>query len=132
MNTKEDADRFDELPRTDELTSLMHMEFAKDEDERLEFAAGAVESEVFYRLSISFENALKKYDITEEQFFENMTYKHILEFPKKTLEEIHNDGYSAMTKEIHDRYRACKTDLETCFLFGQIHRESDEKRKRKN
>ena len=67
----------------EELTTLMHMEFCRDEQERLELAAMGVEADVFYHRSLSFDDALKVYKITEEQFWENMACKHLLDFPKK-------------------------------------------------
>lgn len=50
----------------EELTTKMHMEFCKSEEERLELAAMAAFSEI--RKGKSKESALKEYGITEEQY----------------------------------------------------------------
>lgn len=50
----------------EELTSKMHMEFCKDEEERLELAAMAVFADV--KKGKSKEIALKEYNITADQY----------------------------------------------------------------
>ena len=113
----------------EELTTLMHMEFCRDEQERIELAAMGIEAEVFYHRSTPFEEALKKYNITEEQFWENKPYRRLLDFPNKTLKQIHADGFTDMTIKEHDRYRACKNKMEVSFLIGQLLRERRQKYK---
>jgi hypothetical protein len=103
----------------EELTSLMHMEFCQDEQERVEFAAMAIFAEVFEGKIIDFNDALKKYSISEAEFWENMPFKHILTFQTEPLEKLQKD-FPYYTKEKDDKYKACKNKFEVCFLFGEI------------
>ena len=104
----------------EELTSLMHMEFCLNEQERIEIAAMAVYAEVFNHKSISFDKALIKYSISEEQFYENMPSKHIFTFAERSLDDLRK-SWPDFSKEKHEKYKACKDKFETCRLFEEIH-----------
>jgi hypothetical protein len=106
----------------EELTTLMHMEFCKDEEERIELAVHGVFNAVFYHQTMSFSEALKRYGITEQIFWENPPFAHVLEFPNKTLEELREQWHD-FEVERYEKYKACKSKEEVYYLFASICRE---------
>jgi len=100
----------------EELTTLMHMEFARDEQERLELAAHGVFDAVYVHKELKFDDALKVYGITEAEFWDNPPYKHVLSFPYRTLENLRKD-WSSFSQEEYDRYKSCKTKHEIYEVF---------------
>jgi hypothetical protein len=103
----------------EELTTLMHLEFCKDEKEELEMKADGVYFDVFRNKRLTFEDALKRYQISEEQVWENMTYNHIFDFPKQSLEE-HREKYGSISRKKHNLYKACKNNREICQLCERL------------
>jgi hypothetical protein len=57
----------------EELTSLMHLEFCRDEEERIEMAACGVYFDV-NKHGKDLTESLKRYGITKEQYEENKPY----------------------------------------------------------
>lgn len=102
----------------DELTTLMHVEFCQTEEEELELRSDGVYFDVFKHRKMTFQKALQVYEITESQFWENMPYKHVLDFPTTKFEDLKY----AITKEMHERYKKCKNKLEICYLLEDIDR----------
>jgi hypothetical protein len=113
----------------EELTTLMHMEFCLDEKERIELAVYGVFNAVFYHQTLSFSEALKKYGITEQIFWENPPFDHMLEFPNKTLEELRKT-WPDFEVERYEKYKACKSKEEVYYLIASYEREDQRERKR--
>jgi hypothetical protein len=109
----------------EELTTLMHMEFCKDEDERLDIAAMSIDVEVFRNREIAFEDALKKYSITEKQFWKKSTLRDVLDFPNIPLSEL-KKKYFYMPDELYEEIKACKTKQEICYTYEKYTKYFDE------
>jgi hypothetical protein len=110
----------------EELTTLMHMEFCQDEDERLTIAAMAIDCEVFRDREISFEDALKKYSITEKQFWEKSTLRDVPNFPNIPLDRLKRE-YCYITDEYYEKLKACKTKQEICYAHEKYIKDNAEK-----
>jgi tRNA U34 5-carboxymethylaminomethyl modifying enzyme MnmG/GidA len=108
----------------EELTTLMHMEFCLNEEERLDIAAMSIDCEVFQKREITFEAALKKYSITEKQFWEHSTLTEVLDYPKMTLEEFKKNR-CYFTEKLHNILKACKTKQEICYAYEKYLKDND-------
>jgi hypothetical protein len=111
----------------EELTTLMHMEFCQDEDERLDIAAMAIDCEVFQRREISFENALKKYSITEKQFWEKSTLRNVPNYPNTPFDPEKSPGF--ITEKLYNELKACETKYEMLYVYGAAEWEANRKRR---
>jgi tRNA U34 5-carboxymethylaminomethyl modifying enzyme MnmG/GidA len=109
----------------EELTTLMHMEFCKDEDERLDIAAMSIDMEVFRRREIDFETALKKYSITEKQFWEKSTLTKVLDYPNTPMEKFSPNKF--MPEELHEKLKECKTKLEILYTYEKYMQDNEKK-----
>ncbi|MDR1369878.1 MAG: hypothetical protein LBJ72_07105 [Dysgonamonadaceae bacterium] len=109
----------------EELTTLMHMEFCQDENERLKLAAMSIDCEVFKHRKTSFEDALKKYSITEKQFWEKSTLTKVLAFPNTPLDELKKNYI--MTDELYEKLKVCRTKYEICYTYEKYHEDNKEK-----
>ena len=105
---------------TEELTSIMHTEFAKDEDERIEFASIGVYADVFKHRKTTLKDALIRYTVTENQFWDSISDMNCFSFPHRSLDDLRKD-WPHFSKEKYEKYKACKTKEEICCLFESIH-----------
>jgi tRNA U34 5-carboxymethylaminomethyl modifying enzyme MnmG/GidA len=109
----------------EELTTLMHMDFCLNEDERLDIAAMSIDMEVFRKREISFEDALKKYSITEKQFWEKSTLTKVLDYPNIPMEKFSPNKF--MPEELHEKLKECKTKLEILYTYEKYMQDNEEK-----
>jgi hypothetical protein len=86
-----------------------------DEKKDLWDKANVVYNYVFRDRKMTFEEALKRYDITEEQFYKYMRHEAIFRYPGQLF-----------SHKYYERYQACMDRRAMCYLYAQMEREKRE------